>query len=144
MDTRIAIGADHAGFAYKEAIKVWLQEQGYQVEDFGTYTEESADYADFAHPVALAVETGRVDWGVLVCGSGQGVSMTANKHQGIRAALVWDPALAPLSRQHNNANVICLPERFTSLDKAIESVQLFLTTDFEGGRHERRVAKMSC
>ena len=144
MDTRIAIGADHAVFAYKEAIKVWLQEQGYQVEDFGTYTEESADYADFAHPVALAVETGRVDWGVLVCGSGQGVSMTANKHQGIRAALVWDPALAPLSRQHNNANVICLPERFTSLDKAIESVQLFLTTDFEGGRHERRVAKMSC
>lgn len=144
MDTRIAIGADHAGFAYKEAIKVWLQEQGYQVEDFGTYSEESADYADFAHPVALAVETGRADWGVLVCGSGQGVSMTANKHQGIRAALVWDPVLAPLSRQHNNANVICLPERFTSLDKAIESVQLFLTTDFEGGRHERRVAKMSC
>lgn len=144
MDTRIAIGADHAGFSYKEAIKVWLQEQGYQVDDFGTYSEASADYADFAHPVASAVESGKAAWGVLVCGSGQGVAMTANKHQGIRAALVWDPALAPLSRQHNNANVICLPERFTSLEKAIESIQLFLTTEFEGGRHERRVAKMSC
>ena len=144
MDTRIAIGADHAGFSYKEAIKVWLQQQGYLVEDYGTYSEVSADYADFAHPVASAVETGQADWGVLVCGSGQGVAMTANKHQGIRAALVWEPSLAPLSRQHNNANVICLPERFISLDDAIESIRLFLNTGFEGGRHERRVAKMSC
>ncbi|OIN58536.1 ribose 5-phosphate isomerase B [Arsenicibacter rosenii] len=144
MDIRIAIGSDHAGFLYKEAIKNWLQEQGYQVEDFGTYSADSADYADFAHPVANAVESGSAQWGVLVCGSGQGVAMTANKHQGIRAALVWSPELAPLSRQHNNANVICVPERFVSLETAIESVRLFLATEFEGGRHERRVAKMSC
>lgn len=144
MNTRIALGADHAGFDYKEAIRYHLTDAGYTVEDFGTYSADSADYADFAHPVASAVEEGRADWGILVCGSGQGVAMTANKHQGIRAALVWLPEIAALSRQHNNANVLCLPQRFIALDDALECVRLFLETDFEGGRHERRVEKMAC
>lgn len=144
MNTRIAIGADHAGFDYKEAIHHHLSDQGYTVEDFGTYSADSADYADFAHPVASAVEEGRADRGILVCGSGQGVAMTANKHQGIRAALVWQPEIAALSRQHNNANVLCLPQRFVALNDALECVRLFLETDFEGGRHERRVQKMAC
>lgn len=144
MNTRIALGADHAGFEYKEVIRQYLTRQGYTVEDFGTYSVDSADYADFAHPVALAVEEGRADWGILVCGSGQGVAMTANKHQGIRAALVWQPDIAALTRQHNNANVLCLPQRFITLTDALECVQQFLTTDFEGGRHERRVEKMAC
>lgn len=144
MNTRIALGADHAGFEYKEVIRQHLTKQGYTVEDFGTYSVDSTDYADFAHPVALAVEEGRADWGILVCGSGQGVAMTANKHQGIRAALVWQPDIAALTRQHNNANVLCLPQRFITLTDALECVQQFLTTDFEGGRHERRVEKMAC
>ncbi len=144
MNTRIAIGADHAGFDYKETIRQHLTDQGYTVEDFGTYSADSADYADFAHPVASAVEEGRADWGILVCGSGQGVAMTANKHQGIRAALVWQPEIAALTRQHNNANVLCLPQRFIVLDDALECVRLFLETEFEGGRHERRVQKMAC
>ena len=144
MNTRIALGADHAGFEYKEVIRQYLTRQGYTVEDFGTYSVDSADYADFAHPVALALEEGRADWGILVCGSGQGVAMTANKHQGIRAALVWQPDIAALTRQHNNANVLCLPQRFITLTDALECVQQFLTTDFEGGRHERRVEKMAC
>lgn len=144
MPHHIAIGADHAGFTYKEQIKEWLEANGYAVTDFGTYSADSADYADFAHPVASAVESGQADRGVLVCGSGEGVSMTANKHQGIRAALVWQPAVAELTRQHNDANVLCLPERFISLDDALESVHLFLTTAFEGGRHQRRVDKMRC
>lgn len=144
MNTRIAIGADHAGFEYKESIRQHLNSQGYTVEDFGTYSADSADYADFAHPVASAVEDGRATWGILVCGSGQGVAMTANKHQGIRAALVWQPEIAALTRQHNNANVLCLPQRFIALDDALECVRLFLETNFEGGRHERRVQKMAC
>ncbi|KAB7732712.1 ribose 5-phosphate isomerase B [Rudanella paleaurantiibacter] len=144
MSLRIAIGADHAGFTYKEAIRQHLTDGGYTVEDFGTYSTDSADYADFAHPVASAVEEHRADWGILICGSGQGVSMTANKHQGVRAALVWKPEIAALTRQHNNANVLCLPERFISLDDALECVRLFLETEFEGGRHERRVQKMAC
>lgn len=144
MPHHIAIGADHAGFAYKEQIKKWLESTDYQVTDFGTYSADSADYADFAHPVALAVESGQADRGILVCGSGEGVSMTANKHQGIRAALVWQPAIAELTRQHNDANVLCLPERFISLEDALQAVHLFLTTAFEGGRHQRRVDKMMC
>ncbi|MBC3784663.1 ribose 5-phosphate isomerase B [Spirosoma utsteinense] len=144
MPHPIAIGADHAGFAYKEHIKNWLEANGYPVTDFGTYSPDSADYADFAHPVALAVESGQASRGILVCGSGEGVSMTANKHQGIRAALVWQPAVAELTRQHNDANVLCLPERFISLEDALQAVHLFLTTAFEGGRHQRRVDKMMC
>ena len=144
MKATIAIGADHAGFAYKQTVIAWLEREGYSVKDFGTYSEASADYPDFAHPVAMAVEAKQFDWGVLICGSGNGVAMTANKHPGVRAALCWKPELAALARQHNNATIICLPERFMSSEEAIESVRLFLNTEFEGGRHERRVEKISC
>ncbi len=143
MPHHIALGADHAGFALKEHIKHWLETTGYCVTDLGTHSAESADYADFAHPVAQAVETGGTDRGILVCGSGQGVCMTANKHPGIRAALVWQPAMAALTRQHNDANVLCLPERFISTDDALACVRLFLTTEFEGGRHQRRIDKIA-
>jgi ribose 5-phosphate isomerase B len=144
MKSSIAIGADHAGFAYKQELVAYLEKEGYLVRDFGTYTEESADYPDFAHPVATAVESGQFEKGILVCGSGNGVAITANKHQGIRAALCWLPELAGLARQHNNANVLCLPERFVSPEVALECVKVFLATEFEGGRHQRRVGKMSC
>ena len=122
----------------------WLIRQGYEGNDCGTYSADSADYADLAHPVALAVESGEFEAGVLVCGSGQGVAITANKHQGIRAALVWDKPLAELARQHNDANIICLPARFISQEVAFECVNLFLNTAFEGGRHAIRVGKISC
>jgi len=144
MKASVAVGADHAGFAYKQQIVTYLENEGYQVKDFGTYTEESADYPDFAHPVATAVETGQFEWGILVCGSGNGVAITANKHAGIRAALCWLPELAVLARQHNNANVLCLPERYISGEDAQACVRLFLTTAFEGGRHQNRVNKISC
>ena len=144
MSKKIAIGGDHAGFSLKQPLVEWLQTQGYTVKDFGTYGNDSADYADFAHPVALAVESGDFDAGILVCGSGQGVAITANKHQGIRAALVWDTPLAALARQHNNANVICLPARFIAQNTAFECVDIFLNTAFEGGRHATRVAKIGC
>jgi ribose 5-phosphate isomerase B len=144
MAQKIAIGGDHAGFKLKQIILDWLLTNGYETKDFGTYSDASADYPDFAHPVASAVESGEFDLGVLVCGSGQGVAITANKHQGIRAALVWDTPLASLSRQHNNANIICLPERFIEVDKAIECVNVFLHTEFEGGRHANRVNKIAC
>lgn len=144
MALKIAIGGDHAGFPLKQPLIEWLQQQGYEVRDFGTHSLDSVDFPDFAHPVASAVEAGAFDFGVLVCGSGQGVAITANKHQGIRAALVWDVPLAPLARQHNNANIICLPARFISVEKAIECLDLFLHTDFEGGRHTARVNKIAC
>ena len=144
MALKIAIGGDHAGFPLKQPLIEWLQQQGYEVQDFGTHSLDSVDFPDFAHPVASAVEAGAFDFGVLVCGSGQGVAITANKHQGIRAALVWDVPLAPLARQHNNANIICLPARFISVEKAIECLDLFLHTDFEGGRHTARVNKIAC
>lgn len=140
----LALGADHAGFAYKQAIYTWLTDHHHTVADFGTYSPDSVDYADFAHPVATAVEEGRAALGILICGSGEGVCMTANKHQGIRAALVWQPDLAAVTRQHNNANVLCLPARFIDLDTALECVEVFIKTDFEGGRHQRRIDKMSC
>jgi ribose 5-phosphate isomerase B len=141
---KIAIGSDHAGYPYKEPLINWLTANGFEVKDFGTYSADSADYADFAHPVASAVETGEYEKGVLLCGSGQGVCITANKHQGIRAALVWDLPLAPLARQHNDANVICLPVRFIELEVAIASLDAFLSTEFEGGRHQTRVDKIAC
>ena len=144
MKSTVAIGADHAGFAYKQELVAFLEQQGYGVRDFGTYTAESADYPDFAHAVAEAVESGACAMGVLVCGSGNGVAMTANKHPNIRAALCWQPDLAALARQHNNANVLCLPERFVSSETAQACLTAFLTTEFEGGRHERRVGKISC
>jgi len=139
---KIAIGADHAGFELKELVKANLS--GAEVKDFGTYSSASVDYPDFAHPVALAVESGEFDLGILVCGSANGVAITANKHQGIRAAICWTDELAALARSHNNANIVCLPARFISVDMAEKIIETFLSTDFEGGRHANRVNKMSC
>ena len=138
----VAIGADHAGFEYKEEIIKMLSAAGWLVDDKGTYNLDSVDYPDFAHPVATMTEQGKAAAGILVCGSGNGVCMTANKHQGIRAALCWTEELASLSRQHNNANVICIPARFVSLEVAEKMTNVFLSTAFEGGRHERRVEKI--
>lgn len=140
----VAIGADHAGFEYKEMLKAALLADGWQVEDKGTYSLDSVDYPDFAHPVAAAVEQGTAAFGVLICGSGEGVCITANKHQGIRAALCWNNDVAQLSRQHNNANVICMPARFASEELARQMLRSFIETPFEGGRHENRVNKISC
>lgn len=139
---KIAIGADHAGFAYKELVVAFLKD--YEVKDFGTYSNDSVDYPDFAHPVADAVESGSFDFGILVCGSANGVAITANKHQGIRAAICWQAEIAALARQHNNANILCIPARFVSEELAKEMTTTFLTTAFEGGRHETRVDKISC
>lgn len=144
MNLRIAIGGDHAGFDHKKYILRWLQEQNYATADFGAYTAESMDYPDAAHPLAAAIEEGKHDVGILICGSGNGVCMTANKHQGIRAGLVWNTEVAELIKMHNNANVICLPARFISEELALDCVKTFLKTEFEGGRHQRRVDKMSC
>ena len=144
MMFKIAIGGDHAGFKYKEGLKNWLTKKGYTLKDFGTYSDESTDYPDFAHPVASAVESKEFDFGILVCGSANGVAITANKHQGIRAAICWNDELASLARQHNNANVVCVPERFIDFELAVKIVDRFLSTSFEGGRHERRVNKISC
>ncbi len=144
MIKKIAIGADHAGFEYKNKISEFLSKNGFEVIDFGTNSADSVDYPDFAHPVASAVESGDADRGVLVCGSGQGVCITANKHQGIRAALAWDPEIAKLSREHNNVNVLCLPARFITEKTAFDCLNLFLETAFEGGRHQNRVGKISC
>ena len=141
-DLKIAIGADHAGFDYKQAIAKWLNAD--HLQDFGTYSAASADYPDFAHPVASAVEKGDFDFGILVCGSANGVAITANKHQGIRAAICWNEELASLARKHNNANVVCIPARFISIEEAQKIVKTFLETEFEGGRHANRVDKISC
>ena len=141
-ELKIAIGSDHAGFNYKQALLEWLPQA--IVKDFGTHDTTSTDYPDFAHPVASAVESGEFDFGILVCGSANGVAITANKHQGIRAAICWLPELAALARQHNNANIVCIPERFISLEDAKTIVETFLATQFEGGRHATRVGKMSC
>lgn len=138
----VAIGSDHAGFAYKEQIKKYLELAGEKVEDFGTHSAESTDYPDYAHPVAKMVEEGKAMTGILICGSGNGVCMTANKHAGIRAALCWNEELAVLARQHNNANVLCIPARFIDLTLAEQMVKAFLNTAFEGGRHQRRVEKI--
>ena len=140
----IAIGADHAGYEYKTIIADLLQNKGLQVKDFGTYSVDSVDYPDFAHPVANAVEAGEAGFGVLICGSANGVAITANKHQGIRAAICWQSDLAKLAREHNNANIICIPARFVSTPAAEEMVNIFLTTAFEGGRHQKRVEKIGC
>lgn len=139
---KIAIACDHAGFEYKEIIKKHLQNQ-YEVKDFGTFSKDSVDYPDFVHPTATSVENGENDFGILICGSGQGVSITANKHQQVRCALCWMPELAVLARQHNNANIIALPARFIASELAIDIVEKFLTTNFEGGRHQNRVDKIA-
>lgn len=141
---KIAVGADHAGFEYKELIKKHLQKGGHEVTDFGTHNHDSVDYPDFAHPVASAVEKKEFELGVLFCGSANGVAITANKRQGIRAAICWTEELAALARQHNNANVLCIPARFIPASLAEKITDTFLATGFEGGRHEKRVNKISC
>jgi ribose 5-phosphate isomerase B len=140
----IAIGCDHAGFDYKDAIIDFLQQQKIAITDFGTFSTASVDYADFGHPVADAVETGKADLGIVLCGSGNGIAMTVNKHQGIRCALCWLDELAALARQHNNANVLAIPARFVSEALALTMVKTFISTDFEGGRHSLRVKKIGC
>lgn len=142
MALKIALGSDHAGFQYKKEILKYLHGEGYVTADFGTYSEESMDYPDAAHPLAEAIENGEYNFGVLLCGSGNGVCLTANKHQGVRAALCWNREIVELARKHNDANVLCLPARFISEQQALEYVKVFLGTEFEGGRHERRVEKI--
>lgn len=139
---KIAIGSDHAGFGYKSGVNDHLEKAGHEVVDHGTFSEASCDYPDYAHAVASAVEKGEADFGVLICGSANGVCMTANKHAGIRAALCWEKEIAVLARSHNNANVICLPARFVSMDAALEMADVFIATAFEGGRHQNRVNKI--
>lgn len=140
----IAIGCDHAGFDLKRPVKDYLEKADYNVLDMGTYSEDSVDYPDFAHPVAYAVEEGKADFGILICGSGNGVAMTANKHADIRAALCWTKEIAELARKHNDANIIALPARYIKVTDAIEMVDSFLNTSFEEGRHARRVNKINC
>ena len=139
---KIAIGGDHAGFEYKSMLTELLKE--YTIQDFGTYSADSVDYPDFAHPVANAVETGEFTMGILICGSANGVAMTANKHQGIRAAICWNEELAVLAKTHNNANILCIPARFVSQDLAKKISLKFISSEFEGGRHANRVDKISC
>jgi ribose 5-phosphate isomerase B len=139
---KIAIGSDHAGFEYKELLKAFLSNAA--VTDFGTHSLDSVDYPDFAHPVANSVENKEADFGILICGSAQGVAITANKHQGARAAVCWREEIALLARQHNNANIICIPARFVDIELAKTMVNTFLSTKFEGGRHANRVNKISC
>lgn len=140
---KIAIGNDHAGTDYKNAIVTHLESRGYEVTNYGTNTNDSVDYPDFVHPVATAVSSNNVEFGILVCGSGNGVSMTANKHQKVRSALCWTKEIASLAREHNNANILSIPSRFTSEPQAIAMVDTFLNTDFEGGRHQKRVDKIA-
>ena len=139
---RLAIASDHAGFDFKEIIKTYLENKGYTLKDFGTYSTESSDYPDYAHPLAEAVEKGEYEFGITLCGSGNGINMTANKHQGIRAALCWNVEISELARLHNNANVCSIPARFVNIDLAKKIVDIFLTTQFEGGRHLRRIEKI--
>ena len=141
---KLAIGGDHAGFGYKDALYNMMVAAGHQIEDFGTNNDNSVDYPDFAHPVASFVEANPDSMGILVCGSGNGVAMAANKHAGIRAAICWTEELARLSRLHNDANIICIPARFVSPELAKTMVEAFLSESFEGGRHANRVNKISC
>ena len=139
---RFGLCSDHAGFALKEEGKKILTDQGIEYQDFGTYSEERADYPDFAHKLGEAIDSGELEWGIAICGSGNGISMALNKHPHVRAALSWNEEIAALGRAHNNANVLSLPARFVSLDEAKKIIMAFLSTDFEGGRHEARVAKI--
>jgi len=140
----IAIGSDHAGFDIKEDLISFLEGKGLTFKDFGTYSKDSVDYPDFAHPVSNAVEKGEAAFGILSCGSANGVAITANKHPGIRAAVCWGEELAKLAREHNNANIICIPGRFVREGDAEKMLEIFMTTDFEAGRHLRRVEKIAC
>ena len=138
----IGLACDHAGFELKEHVRNWLETKGYSYRDFGTYSTESVDYPDYAHVLALAVEAGECYLGIAVCGSGNGINMTLNKHQGIRSALCWNEEIARLARSHNDANVLVMPGRFISLPEADKVLQEFLSTEFEGGRHQRRIEKI--
>lgn len=139
---KIAIGNDHAGTLYKKEIVKHLESKGYSVNNYGTNAEDSVDYPDFVHPVAKDVNDKAVDYGIIICGSGNGANMTANKYQGVRSALCWSKEIVSLARQHNNANILSIPARFTALHQAIEMVDTFLDTGFEGGRHESRINKI--
>ena len=139
---KVAFACDHAGYELKEFLIGLMRERGYEIADFGTHSTESCDYPDYAHPAAAAVESGECAFGVAMCGSGNGISMTLNKHQGIRAALCWLPEIAALAKQHNNANILVIPARFVSRDEAVEILDAYLDATYEGGRHERRVAKI--
>lgn len=141
---KIGIACDHAGYQMKEFLVGYLSSKGFDVVDFGTYSEESIDYPDFGHALASAIEAGEMEQGVGLCGSGEGMAMTLNKHQGIRAGLCWNTDVAALIRQHNDANVVVLPARFISNDEAMAIVSTFLSSEFEGGRHQRRVEKIAC
>lgn len=138
------MASDHAGFELKEAVKKYVESKGYEVKDFGTHSLDSCDYPDFAHPAAEAVEKGECDLGIAMCGSGNGIQMTLNKHQHIRAALCWIPEIAKLARQHNDANFLVMPARFISEETALKIVDEYLSTPFEGGRHQKRVDKIPC
>ena len=140
----IAIGCDHAGFEYKIDVIKYLNGKGYQVKDFGTYSSGSVDYPDFAHPTAASVENDEVAFGILICGSANGVAITANKHPKVRAAICWQKDIAELARKHNNANILCLPARFVSFHYCIDMIEIFINTAFEGGRHQGRIDKMAC
>lgn len=141
---KLAFGADHAGFELKEALKNFIESKVNEVKDFGAFSADSVDYPDFAHKVAAAVESGEADLGVLICGSGNGINITANKHQGIRSALAWNSDVAALARQHNNANIVALPARFISTEEGRNILEAFLMAEFEGGRHQKRVDKIAC
>lgn len=139
---KVALASDHAGFELKERISLYLNDKGYEAVDFGTRSTDSCDYPDYAHPAADAVEAGDCEFGIAICGSGNGIAMTLNKHQQIRAALCWLPELASLAKQHNNANVLVLPARFISEEEALKIVDAYLNAEFEGGRHQRRIDKI--
>jgi ribose 5-phosphate isomerase B len=141
---KLAIGSDHAGFALKEKIRKYLEENGHRVKDFGCFSEERADYADYAHAVANAIEKKEAEFGIVLCGSGNGINMAANKHKGIRSALCWKREIAELARLHNDANILALPARYIDEEEAFKCLDVFLATPFEGGRHAGRVAKIDC
>ncbi|MBP5504919.1 MAG: ribose 5-phosphate isomerase B [Bacteroidales bacterium] len=142
--TRVGMACDHAGYELKEYIKKVLARKGYEVVDFGTHSTESMDYPDTAHPLAEALEAGKVDFGVAMCGSGNGITMTLNKHQKVRAALCWKPEIAALAKQHNNANILSMPARFISRRMALRILEAYLGAEFEGGRHQKRIDKIPC
>ena len=141
---KISIGNDHAGPEYKNAIVEMLESSGHTVQNYGTNSNDSVDYPDFGHPVATDITSNNADFGIVICGSGNGINMTVNKHAGVRAALCWTKEIAELARLHNNANIISIPARYTSIPQAVEMVKTFLATDFEGGRHQTRVDKIAC
>lgn len=144
FEMNIAIASDHAGYDFKQILVKYLEEKGYSLKDFGPFAPGSVDYADYAHPLAKAVENGDYTFGISLCGSGNGINITVNKHQGIRSALCWNTEIAELARQHNDANIIAIPARFVSIDEAKAMIDKFLNTEFEGGRHKTRIDKIPC